>query len=72
VFSAQKDRGRSTKGTSEFTLQLEPKNLGVLLRRKLDYMFPNQRAEVFVADASQGQEGKALEWKAAGVWYLLG
>ena len=31
---------------------MEPKNFGVLLRRKLDYAFPNQRAEVFVADAS--------------------
>jgi hypothetical protein len=72
VYPAHTDRGRSTKGTSEFTLKLEPKNLGVLLRRKLDYAFPNQRAEVFVADASRGQEGKDLEWKTAGVWYLAG
>jgi hypothetical protein len=72
VYPAQTDRGRSTKGASEFTLKLEPKNLGVLLRRKLDYQFPNQRAEVFVADASKGQEGKALEWKSAGIWYLAG
>src|SRR5262249_18526876 len=33
---------------------------------------PNQRAEVEVADASQGQEGKALKWERAGVWYLAG
>jgi hypothetical protein len=72
VYPAHTDRGRSTKGASEFTLKLEPKNFGVLLRRKLDYAFPNQRAEVFVADASRGQEGKALEWKPAGVWYLAG
>ena len=72
VYPAHSDRGRSTKGTSEFTLKLEPKNLGVLLRRKLDYAFPDQRAEVSVADASQGQDGERLQWKPAGVWYLAG
>jgi hypothetical protein len=72
VYPAQTDRGRSTRGTSEFTLALEPRNFGALLRRKLDYAFPNQRAEVFVADASGGQQGEALEWKLAGVWYLAG
>ncbi|MBV9122903.1 MAG: DUF2961 domain-containing protein [Planctomycetes bacterium] len=72
VYPAHTDRGRFTKGMSEFTLKLEPRNLGVLLRRKLDYRFPNQRAEVFVADASGGQEGKALDWRPAGVWYLAG
>jgi hypothetical protein len=72
VYPPHTDRGRSTKGTSEFSVKLEPKNFGVLLRRKLDYAFPNQRAEVFVADESRGQEEKALEWKPAGVWYLAG
>jgi hypothetical protein len=72
VFPALTDRGRSTTGTSEFTVRLEPRNLGVLLRRKLDYRFPNQRAEVFVADASPGQDGEAPAWQPAGVWYLAG
>ena len=72
IYPAHTDRGRSTKGASEFTMRLEAKNFGVLLRRKLDYAFPNQRAEVFVADASPGQEGKEPEWKPAGVWYLAG
>ena len=72
VFPAQTDRGCITRGTSEFTLKLEPRNYGVLLRRKLDYAFPNQRALVEVADASKGQEGKALVWERAGVWYLAG
>jgi hypothetical protein len=72
IFPAHTDKGRSTKGTSEFTVSLEPKNFGVLLRRKLDYAFPNQRAEVFVADASPAREGKEPEWKPAGVWYLAG
>jgi hypothetical protein len=66
VYPATVDKGRRTKGTSEFRLALDPKNLGVLLRRKLDYAVPNQRAEVFVAD-----EGSA-DWKPAGIWYLAG
>jgi Protein of unknown function (DUF2961) len=64
IYPAETDRGRTTKTASEFTLKIDPKNLGVMLRRKLDYQFPNQRAEVFVA------AGK--EWKPAGVWYLAG
>jgi hypothetical protein len=35
-----------------------------MLRRKLDYQFPNQRAEVYV------EVGK--QWKSAGIWYLAG
>lgn len=66
IYPAQTDRGRKTIGTSEFTLKLDPRNLGVMLRRKLDYALPNQRAEVFVAD-----EGGS-DWKPAGVWYLAG
>ncbi len=72
VYSSHTDRGRSTSGSSEFTLKLEPENLGVLLRRKLDFAFPNQRGEVFVADASTGTEGRPSAWKPAGVWYLPG
>jgi hypothetical protein len=72
IYPAHKDTGRTTKGTSEFTLNLEPKNFGVLLRRKLDYKFPNQRAEVFVADASPAGEGKEPAWQPAGIWYLAG
>ena len=53
-------------------MKLDPRNLGVLLRRKLDYTFPNQRAEVFVADASRGGEEKEPQWKSAGIWYLAG
>jgi len=68
IYPAHSDRGRKTAGTSEFNLKLSPGNLGVLLRRKLDYSFPNQRAEVFVADASRAKP----DWKPAGVWYLAG
>ncbi len=72
IYPAHTDRGRSTKGISEFTVKLEPKNFGVLLRRKLDYAFPNQRAEVFVADASSDAAQPARDWKPAGVWYTAG
>jgi hypothetical protein len=68
VYPPHTDHGRKTTGTSEFTLQLEPENFGVLLRRKLDYQFPDQRAEVFVADA----DPKSPKWRKAGVWYLAG
>ncbi|HZL37271.1 MAG TPA: DUF2961 domain-containing protein [Tepidisphaeraceae bacterium] len=71
IFPARSDRGRTTAGTSEFTVRLEPNNLGVLLRRKLDYQYPNQRAFVWVADADAS--GKASgPFKAAGIWYLAG
>jgi hypothetical protein len=66
IYPEETDRGRTTKGTSEFRLRLRKDNLGVLLRRKLDYSFADQRAEVFIADK------KNSEWKLAGVWYLAG
>jgi hypothetical protein len=64
------DYGRKSADGSEFTLRLAPRNFGVLLRRKLDYAFPNQRAEVFVSAAENGFEN--LDWKLAGIWYLAG
>ena len=73
VYPAQSDRGRKTIGTSEFTMKLLPDNLGVLLRRKLDYAYPNQRAEVYVADASDPAGTiQGSDWRLAGVWYLAG
>src|SRR5204863_1171338 len=73
IYPAETDQGRKTAGQSEFTLKLTPDNLGVLLRRKLDYSFPNQRAEVYVADASDPAATIADgDWKPAGVWYLAG
>lgn len=69
VYPAQTGRGRTTRGTSEFNLKLVPKNFGVMLRRQLDYQYPNQRAEVFVAEVKKGQAGR---FQPAGVWYLAG
>ena len=68
IYPAETDRGRTTKTTSDFTLRVNPRNFGVMLRRKLDFSFPNQRAEVFVADARSSQP----DWKPAGIWYLAG
>jgi hypothetical protein len=73
VYPPHTDSGRKTMGTSEFTLKLDPKNLGIMLRRKLDYSFPNQRAEVYVADARDGEATpSASNLKLAGIWYLAG
>jgi hypothetical protein len=73
IYPAHTDRGRKTGGVSEFTLKLEPRNWGVLLRRKLDYSFPNQRAEVFITDkAGAEQRINELDWKLAGIWHLAG
>jgi hypothetical protein len=49
-------------------LKIDPANLGVMLRRKLDYSFPNQRAAVYVAEAGL----KKPAWKLAGTWYTAG
>jgi hypothetical protein len=66
VYPEREDRGRTMTGTSEFKLRLRPDNMGVLLRRKLDYSFADQRAEVFITDDPKSS------WKSAGVWYLSG
>ena len=71
IYPPHTDRGRKTQTFSEFSLKLDPENFGVLLRRKLDYSFPNQRAEVFIADASKGYLPGA-QWTSAGIWYLAG
>ncbi|MGH9402073.1 MAG: DUF2961 domain-containing protein [Terriglobia bacterium] len=73
IYPAHTDVGRYTAGASEFTLRVTPNNLGVMLRRTLDYSFPNQRAEVFVADAGGNSHGgDPAQWKLAGAWYLAG
>ncbi len=69
IYPTHPDRGRRTGGVSEFNIEVAPDNLGVLLRRKLDYQFPHQRADVFVARVEGGRVG---EFAAAGSWYLAG
>ncbi|MGN6342861.1 MAG: DUF2961 domain-containing protein [Ginsengibacter sp.] len=72
IFPAHQEDGRYTRGVSEFTVQLNPENLGALLRRTLDYSFPNQTAEVYIADASSGKSAESTNWESAGIWYLAG
>ncbi|MCA8948035.1 MAG: DUF2961 domain-containing protein [Planctomycetes bacterium] len=66
VFAAETLTGRRTTTTSEFTLRLRADNHGVLLRRTLDYGYPNQRAHVSIAAPESD------EWHDAGMWYLAG
>jgi hypothetical protein len=66
IYPAFTDSGRHMTGDTEITLRIDPRNAGVMLRRRLDYAFPDQRAEVFVADAAGGA------FEAAGVWYTAG
>jgi hypothetical protein len=61
------DTGRHMTTTSEFTMTIRPDNVGVLLRRRLDYAYPDQRAEVEVADVAPG-----APFASAGTWYLAG
>jgi hypothetical protein len=67
IYPETTDTGRFMTGTTEFTIALREDNLGVLLRRKLDYAFPDQRADVFVAD-----DRPDAPWQPAGTWYLAG
>ncbi|MBN8855086.1 MAG: hypothetical protein BGO55_25245 [Sphingobacteriales bacterium 50-39] len=64
LYPTSEQDGRHTLGVSEFTVRLDPANVGVLLRRTLDYSFPNQTAEVYVQTTSG--------WQKAGIWYLAG
>ncbi len=73
VYPAHEEDGRYTRGISEFTVKLDPNNVGALLRRTLDYSFPNQTAVVYIADASQGSAAdQEIKWEKAGIWYLAG
>ena len=69
IYPASIEHGRLMHGSSEFDLKLEPQNLGVMLRRKLDYAFANQRAEVYI---KEGAGATAASWSFAGIWYLAG
>jgi hypothetical protein len=71
VYPPHTDIARKTRTFSEFTVKLDPNNFGAMLRRKLDYSFPNQRAEVSIADGAKLTPADS-DWKPAGVWYLAG
>jgi hypothetical protein len=72
IYPAHDEDGRTTSGISEFTLHLRKDNVGALLRRTLDYSYPNQTAEVFIADVSLKKIPGESDWKKVGIWYLAG
>lgn len=77
IFPSHEQSGRYTRGESYFTFKLDPANLGVLLRRTLDYSFPNQTDEIYVSNIEEAHSGNLAnlpdaEWKLAGTWYLAG
>jgi hypothetical protein len=62
------DDGRHTTSHSDFELNIRPDARGVMLRRRLDLQYPNQKALVYVADAMSDKP----DWKEAGTWYTAG
>lgn len=66
-FPAEEDKVRIMKGTSVFKVDILEDNLGVMLRRKFDYSYPNQTAKVYVKPADKG-----TDWQYAGTWYTAG
>jgi hypothetical protein len=71
VYPEHTETGRITKTSSRFRVKLQTNNIGAMLRRTLDYQYPNQRAQVYVADGSIARPIQA-DWQEAGVWYLAG
>ena len=67
VVPATSDTGRHGTGVVTFRMTIDPGNVGVLLRRKLDQRFPDQRALVEVADDAPG-----AAYVRAGIWSTAG
>jgi Protein of unknown function (DUF2961) len=65
--AATSDSGRHTTQVSEFRVEIDRANVGVLLRRKLDQRFPNQRALVEIAADEPG-----APFVRAGIWGTAG
>src|SRR5205085_10828689 len=61
-------------GNSEFDINIDPRNVGVMLRRTLDYGYANQRAEVYIVEENQPHDHRKGYYKKtlAGIWYLAG
>ncbi|MFC4872537.1 DUF2961 domain-containing protein [Negadavirga shengliensis] len=73
IYPEQIKYGRYTRKGSEFNIQLAPNNKGALLRRTLDYGFPNQTAEIYIGPAGKKPEDIGEEeWEKVGIWYLAG
>lgn len=67
-YPAERDLVRSMTGTSQFTVNIEPDNHGLLLRRKFDYAHPNQRASVSIRESGNPN----APWTSVGQWYTAG
>jgi hypothetical protein len=72
IYPAFDEDGRHTFGTSEFTVKLSRDNMGVLLRRTLDYSYPNQTATVYITNAGTEKVYDESCWQRVGTWYLAG
>ena len=66
IFPSQKDMVRTTRGVSTFRMKLDPGNHGAFLRRKFDFLYPNQKARVSLKTSSSGG------WQEVGIWYTAG
>jgi hypothetical protein len=62
------DDGRRTTRYSDFELSIRPDAIGVMLRRRLDLQYPDQKAIVYIADPKKDKP----EWHEAGIWYTAG
>src|SRR5207237_7976345 len=70
IYPAHSDTGRITTGSSEFTLNIDPNIRGVMFRRKLDYAYPNQQAQVLIK--LDRVPARFNAWYIAGTWYTAG
>jgi len=66
-YPAEEDLVRIMKGTTQFEVNLIDDNIGVMLRRKFDYSYPNQNAKIFVRS-----DKPDAEWSFVGLWYTAG
>ncbi len=66
-YPAEEDVVRIMKGTTQFEVNLIDDNIGVLLRRKFNYSYPNQNAKISVKS-----DKPDAEWTFVGFWYTAG
>ena len=65
-FFAEEDSVRTMTGITRFTARIIKENHGVLLRRKFDYLYPNQEARIYIRHSENDN------WKYVGTWYTAG
>jgi hypothetical protein len=65
-FFAEEDSVRIMRGTTQFTAKILEDNHGVMIRRKFDYHYPNQKARVYVKRPDE------KEYRYIDTWYTAG